>query len=55
MIQPSGESDPFDVDRTVDLREEDQEESAHRLRTEQGRLEQGAHESCGMDENGMEY
>ena len=40
MIQPSGQTDPFNVDRTVELREEDQEESAHRLRDEQGRLEQ---------------
>ena len=52
MIQPSGESDPLNVDRTVDLRDEDQEESAHRLKNEQGRLEQGAHESCCMDEDG---
>ena len=52
MIQKSGESDPFDVDRTVDLRDEDQEESAHRLKNEKGRLEQGAHESCCMDEDG---
>ena len=29
MIQPSGQTDPFDVDRTVDLREEDRGESAH--------------------------
>ena len=52
MIQSSVESDPFDVDRTVDLRDEDQEESAHRLKYEQGRLEQGANESCCMDEDG---
>ena len=40
MIQPSGQTDPFDADRTVELREEDQGVSAHRQRDDQGRLEQ---------------
>ena len=40
MIQPSGQTDPFDVDRTVVLREEDQGVSVHRLRDELGRLGQ---------------
>ena len=40
MIQPSGQTNPFDVDRTGDLREEDQEVSAHGQKDEQGSLEQ---------------
>ena len=36
MIQPSGQTDPFDVDRTVELHEEDQGVSVHRQRDEQG-------------------
>ena len=34
MIQPSGQTDPFDVDRTVELGEEDQGVSVHRQRDE---------------------
>ena len=40
MIQPSGQTDPFDVDRTLEVREEDQGVSVRRQRDEQGRLEQ---------------
>ena len=36
----SGQTDPCDVDRTMELREEDQGVSVHRRRDEQGRLEQ---------------
>ena len=40
MIQPSGQTDPFDVDRTVELREENRGVGVHRQRDEQGGLEQ---------------
>ena len=40
MSQPSAQTDPFDVDRTMELREKDEELSVHRQKDEQGRLGQ---------------